>query len=248
MVEHPCWLRPLRQVLGWAAGDVRCIDALPSCAFWAPPNWAVLALVSLALRRWAWAQVAVLVEVGFLTATYAHAVLKDGPRSPVPRAEVCVLSVLPSMLQDARRLASKLRRGRVLQLLQHFDWMDGQRDHVPATQFSLLIKFAATLLGIAAIEWPSARPYVATTLVLLWALWARVQGIVMPPLAATCKNPLALRAAARAPFVVLATQRTGSNMLCGLLHGVCDVHMHNELFNEKGVSAATLNLLYGIKI
>ena len=37
------------------------------------------------------------------------------------------------------------------------------------------------------------------------------------------------------PFVVLATQRTGSNMLCGYLNGVRGIAMHNELFNEKGV-------------
>jgi hypothetical protein len=37
------------------------------------------------------------------------------------------------------------------------------------------------------------------------------------------------------PFVVLATQRTGSNTLCGYLNGVHGIAMHNELFNDKGV-------------
>jgi hypothetical protein len=37
------------------------------------------------------------------------------------------------------------------------------------------------------------------------------------------------------PFVVLATQRTGSNTLCGHLNGVHGIAMHNELFNDKGV-------------
>ena len=33
----------------------------------------------------------------------------------------------------------------------------------------------------------------------------------------------------------MAAQRTGSNALCGLLHGVKGIAMHNELFNQKGV-------------
>lgn len=36
-------------------------------------------------------------------------------------------------------------------------------------------------------------------------------------------------------FVVLGTQRTGSNMLCGFLSGVRGIAMHNELFNDKAV-------------
>ena len=36
-------------------------------------------------------------------------------------------------------------------------------------------------------------------------------------------------------FVVLAWRRTGSNWLCGVLHGHPQVLMHNELFNESDV-------------
>eukprot|EP00547_Thalassionema_nitzschioides_P017491 CAMPEP_0194238318 /NCGR_PEP_ID=MMETSP0158-20130606/5090_1 /TAXON_ID=33649 /ORGANISM="Thalassionema nitzschioides, Strain L26-B" /LENGTH=154 /DNA_ID=CAMNT_0038972537 /DNA_START=91 /DNA_END=551 /DNA_ORIENTATION=+ len=36
-------------------------------------------------------------------------------------------------------------------------------------------------------------------------------------------------------FVVLCWRRTGSNWLCGVLHGHPQVLMHNELFNESDV-------------
>lgn len=50
-VQHPFWPKPLRQIAGWAAGDVRCLDTIPTCVFRAPPNWAELAM---ALFFFAW--------------------------------------------------------------------------------------------------------------------------------------------------------------------------------------------------
>lgn len=46
-VLHPFWPRPLRQIAGWASGDVRCLDTLPTCGFRAPPNWAELSFATL---------------------------------------------------------------------------------------------------------------------------------------------------------------------------------------------------------
>lgn len=240
VVIHPYWRRPLQQVLGWASGDVLCMETLPDLTFWAAPNWAVLALASLVLRRWAWALLAVLLEVCVLAAMHMHAVLgRHGPLGSAACAAVCVLVALPPMVQDVRRLASKLWHLRILQLAQQFDWLDGQqdaqgqRDYVPDTQVVLLFKLLAWALCIFATEVPSARVAVATLLAMFCAAWwAYRQKHAAPLCAAACRNPLALSADA-APFVVLAMPRTGSNMLCGLLHSVA--HMHNELFNEKGV-------------
>jgi LPS sulfotransferase NodH len=229
--EHAHWAAPLRQVAGWAAGDVRCLDALPRCAFYAAPNWAVLALAALLLQRWAWALLAVAVEAALLAATYAHGL----PQAPVcKRTAILALAVLPPMLQDVVRLGSKLVRGRLLQILQCFDWMDGQGGHAPATQTVLLIKATAWATSVAAVEHVSFRPVAVAALAAMIVLWVYAQGRVMAPRRAHCSKPLQLRTAAT-PFVVLATQRTGSNMLCGLLHVVRGVHMHNELINEKGV-------------
>jgi LPS sulfotransferase NodH len=47
----------------------------------------------------------------------------------------------------------------------------------------------------------------------------------LPPL------PMTLAAGGPRPFVILAYQRTGSNLLCGRLHNHARVVMHNELFN-----------------
>lgn len=210
------------------------MDALPTCAFNVPPNWALITLAALCIRRWAWAGLAVLLELALLVATYLHTVIREGPRGVLAFTAVCLLAVLPAMLQDVRRLCSKLWRCRFMQTLQQFDWMDGKEDHVPATQLALLIKGAAWVLSVCAYECPMLRPAVAAGIIVLWTGWAYSQGRVMPPAQAHCTRPLQLESRAT-PFVVLASQRTGSNMLCGLLHGVRGVHMHNEIFNDKGV-------------
>lgn len=45
-VQHPFWPKPLQQIAGWASGDVRCLDTLPSRGFRAPPNWAELSMIT----------------------------------------------------------------------------------------------------------------------------------------------------------------------------------------------------------
>ena len=77
-VTHPFWTKPLRQVAGWASGDVLCLDTLPSCSFYALPNWALIALVFLAIacvaevsKIW-WSATAAAVEVLLSCATYWH--------------------------------------------------------------------------------------------------------------------------------------------------------------------------------
>ena len=231
-VEHPFWPRPLHQVAGWAAGDVVCLDALPQAVFPAPPTWALLAVASLLLRKWLWALLAVCLEVLFLAATYWG----NMPRSlPLPqRPVVLLLAALPAMVQAVVRLRSKLLRLRFGQLMQHFDWTDGMTDHVPATQLTLLLKALTWAAAVAALEVHAMRTAGCTAVALVLGAWAFVQGHTMPPLRAHCRAPLTLPAEIT-PFVILASQRTGSNMLCGLLHHVLGVVMHNELFNEKAV-------------
>jgi LPS sulfotransferase NodH len=39
-VLHPYWSNPIKQVRGWAEGDVLCLEALSHMTFYATPNWA----------------------------------------------------------------------------------------------------------------------------------------------------------------------------------------------------------------
>ncbi len=156
-------MRRCAQVIGWAQGDVLCLEHLPFVCFRAAPNWAelcfLLALLTAALaalRAWdatsllprllsppapwrllaTFAQCVALVaavELAFGVATFVHRV----PRGlgPLRRLAVAALAVVPGALQDACRLGSKLRRLPLGQITQHFDWMDGTGDHVAAAQF-----------------------------------------------------------------------------------------------------------------
>lgn len=234
VVEHPFWQQPLRQVLGWAIGDVLCLETNPRLAFWAAPNWAAAALCCLLCLRPLWALLAVCLEVAMSAAVYAPAVPRELPAHKT--AAVALLATVPPLLQDCVRAASKVARGRWVQLLQHFDWMAGQRDHVPATQAVMLLKLLLWCCAVAAIEIPRVRAVLVAVLCCALAAWVRMQGRVMPNHEAWCETALPLAPqAAGTPFVVLATQRTGSNALCGLLHSVPGIRMHNELFNDKGV-------------
>lgn len=234
VVEHPFWPRPLRQVAGWARGDVLCLDTNPSMMFWAPPNWPILSLASLLLQRPLWALIAVCLEVVMSVATYVPRVPRDLPAHRA--AAVALLASVPPLLQDTVRVVSKILRGRWTQLLQHFDWMAGREDHAAATQVTLLLKLLLWLCAVAAAELPGARGVLVAVLCCALGAWVRGQGRVMPAQVAYADRALPLDPDANGtPFVVLATQRTGSNMLCGLLHGVRNIAMHNELFNEKGV-------------
>eukprot|EP00892_Ulva_mutabilis_P003593 jgi/Ulvmu1/1605/UM111_0034.1 len=232
IVEHPFWQQPLRQVAGWAAGDVLCLETNPAMMFWSVPNWAALVLGSLLCCRPLWALLAVCLEVTMSAATYAPRVPRLLPAHQF--AAVLLLATLPPLLQDGVRVVSKVARGRWVQLVQHFDWMAGHADHAAATQVAMMLKLLLWCCAVAAVEVPQARSVLVAVLCCALGAWAWGQGRVMPPQEARCNDVLPL-CTARTPFVVLATQRTGSNMLCGLLRGVPGIAMHNELFNDKGV-------------
>jgi hypothetical protein len=81
-------------------------------------------------------------------------------------------------VQDAVRVASKLRRLQLQKLCMHFDWMDGSSPHVPATQLTLLLKLVVTCTCIGAIQADagSARQIGLTTVAaLIFTAWATLQ-------------------------------------------------------------------------
>jgi hypothetical protein len=266
---HPYWRDISRQVVGWALGDVRCLDALPGHTFWAPPNWAeflllaaltastalgmaslqlgsggvggeVACTVSVASWLSSLALHVALVEVLLIAAAVPNRLSVDLPVHH--RATVALASAWPIMAQDAARLASKLVRLRLSHVCLQLDWLDGQRDHVGATRTALSLKCAAYLALAVALSprgspvldatWPLG-PLLLCAFVVLWrasnnygpAQEAESFARTLEPLPASFAEP------ARQPFVVLAYQRTGSNLLCGRLHNHHDVVMHNEVFN-----------------
>ena len=240
-VLHPFWERPLKQVAGWARGDVLCLDALPHLSFRAVPNWAEAALACLLLKRPHLAALAIVVEVAMLTPRFwGHAM----PKSPPWRLAAAAAGALPPMLQDTVRLGSKLHRLRLSQLCMHFDWMNGAGHHVMEKQLDLLGKFIAFLLAAVAIEAAGTTQIIATVgLASLYTTWivgqAGLRVLPKPPplrLALdSCRlGPDALNlGAAKVPFVIFGHQRTGSNLLCGYLWRHPSITMHYEVYNDK---------------
>jgi LPS sulfotransferase NodH len=138
------------------------------------------------------------------------------------------------------RLRSKLMRGRLSELCRHFDWMNGTEQHPDETASNLAWKLVAWLIAVWAAQWPASREVACTAFVALYTTWVlRHNGtlllgewkrpLVRPPLDVDFEPGVV-------PFVVLAYQRTGSNMLIrNHLNKHPQVHMHFELFNEKAI-------------
>ena len=145
-VLHPFWTNPLRQVRGWAAGDVLCLDTLSHRGFRAMPNWAEIAVLCALAGHARAAAIAPAVEVAMLFPRF-YANAGDFSRSPRARAASALLGTLPPMLQDVTRLESKLRRLRLSQLCMHFDWMNGTGRHVQEIQLTSAVKAAVFYLA-----------------------------------------------------------------------------------------------------
>lgn len=246
-VVHPFWRSITAQVVGWALGDVLCLSALPTRAFYAPPNWAeFLLLVTLfaaytsALSWLVRVVPAVAMLEVVLNASTALPHTSSALR-PHVRVLVSLTAAWPPMVQDVARLASKLARLRLTHVCLQLDWLDGQREHVSVTRIALVLKNAAfLLLTLSLLPWVELWHSVlaATGLlvfVVTWHVGQRYDAVadnasfvtvgLLPPLS------VAFPACSPQPFVVLAYQRTGSNLLCGRLHNHPSIAMHNEVFN-----------------
>jgi len=232
-VTHPYWRRPLAQVRGWASGDVLCLVTQPQSTFFAPPNWVFVSACSLLLNR---------PDLALLTAS-TEMVLNS--MAYLPNCQVSapvltpVLAAVPPMLQDVTRFVSKVGRMRFDQLLLQFDWMDGNGHHVPVSQLALLLKNIAFTASAVAISSKAAIPVrLFSALAVVGVAWALQRGLEVEahslPRSPGCLLDLDPTVGA-IPFVVLGSQRSGSNLLCGYLHHHQMIAMHNELFNEKGI-------------
>jgi glycosyltransferase involved in cell wall biosynthesis len=248
-VRHPFWGSVPRQIVGWALGDVRCLSALPTKAFYALPNWLefifLTAIYMVLCSSFSWLrffEVALnitLLEVA-LTGCVSYPLV---PRSLpwVWRAVLAAAAAFPIMIQDAARLCSKLLRFKIGHICLQLDWMDGQREHVGATRFVLLVKNAAFLLLATASLYPSILAWITVNglclivggFVLFWNYSQQFSPAYEMQTLMNCLQPLPVTFPRDhpQPFIILAFQRTGSNLLCGKLHNHVQIVMHNEVFN-----------------
>lgn len=262
-VQHPFWNKPFKQIRGWANGDVLCLESLPHAVFRTLPNWieATLACVIVGLSHAAIhsdvasilmaikiAMVCILVEVCMLLPRF----VVNASAQPKPRLPVALLAAYPPMLQDVVRLCSKLQRFRFSQLCAQFDWMNGTGQHVEETQSNVAVKaFVALLTNLALFSDYQKKPAI-TLLTLTFTTWvirqrsaalaARVVSIASEDQGRLARSTLIQRPplnisipSENRPFLFLAYQRTGSNLLCSYLETHKDITMHYELFNDKAI-------------
>ena len=242
VVTHPYWAAPLSQTVGWATGDVLCLDQFPNNTFWCFPNWCestMLMLIFILMSNHGICKVILflplVVNIAFRVPTYYTKSVEDGNSRLLSLLVGLIAVVFPS-LQELNRMWSKLRRLRIANLCCHFDWMHGQRDHVSATQLASLFEFVTLILIFCTIAIPSTRWVTGILSIAIYRIWVCFQyKLVSTKCAISPKNSQLVFAKGKTPFVILATQRTGSNMLCGYLQNHPQILMHNELFNEVGV-------------
>ena len=251
--EHPFWNKILQQVSGWASGDVLCLETHPHNTFYAPPNWieTILFIILHASYQYFFEHICSLVQMqrvclacvvvflfeAFLVIFTLQPTKELMRESWIRRVAVNILAVLPSLLQDFVRLRSKIARLKFYQICLHFDWMDGQSQHVVKATWNEIFKsvLRGLLLYILSSQQTTTFAMILLVLMLvLWCLSCRNDFSHMPPTAEIFpllgfdKVDTTLQ-----PFVVLGYQRTGSNLLCGILHNHPGIIMHNELFQDK---------------
>lgn len=252
-VQHPFWADITKQVVGWAWGDVKCLSAFPDRTFYAPPNWIefilLLLLVNMAVGAiWSLLTVAQLssfviaIEIA-LTAITSFPNVDSTELSFFKRTLIAVLASHPVMMQDVTRLRSKLFNMNITHFCLQFDWLDGTKDHVQATRLAQFIKTCFFLTATAFFPiTETASGCCGACVLLLVALfaWGRSQNFTRNDEVKMFLNeleplPFEFPLEGPKPFVILASQRTGSNYLCGRLHNHFQVVMHNEVFNEAKI-------------
>jgi hypothetical protein len=200
IVYHPLWKNIFSQAFGWAKGDVLCLSSLPHSTFYSLPNWIewigfysfwifysfFYPRVSMTQNDTAEILVMKILFVilsifllecvfNFLT-TFPNVskYCKDG--TVVKQFLIGVLAIVPAMLQDTVRFSVKVLNVQWYQLCCHFDWMDGQKDHVVSMRFSLLIRNVVFLLTV--VFWHmdgsfSLLPIAVVAVIIV--VWSRAQ-------------------------------------------------------------------------
>lgn len=182
------------------------------------------------------------------------------PKVALRRAAVSFLALVPEMVQDVIRVTSKVHRLKFNQLCMSFDWFDGQGNQRVATHiflfvFNLALLIVGTfclpvrlldLVNVTVIDVKSAFIAFITLLLPLVIFssvnmlprgWSLLDLARLPfkGLAADTQPRVQFLSMHVQPFVILSYQRSGSNLLCGLLNSHPEVAMHNELFHDQTI-------------
>ena len=257
IVTHPYWSNPFKQISGWASGDVLCLDFFPNKSFYCCPNWCESILFYLLYQIYNFQKIdinvyflIILVHFGFRFPTYFTKSYEDERKSYnyniFTSFIVGLIATLYPTIQDFVRIISKIRRLRLRQLCCHFDWMDGQKDHIPASKLASIFEF--TCLVFCLLTYFCNNYYLKNLLILvstiIYFTWIKFQyNIISVNIYNKPKDSDLIFNKSTTPFVILATQRTGSNMLCGYLNSHPEILMHNELFNEVGIFSPNKDIL-----
>ena len=235
VATHPYWGSPIRQMWGWARGDALCLSLHPHSTFYRAFDWAEIIfltscvigpIVGLGVS----ACLAAFCIVGVVEYLEGLAHVYPGARRTGTPWAALLLAPLPRMVQDVARLATKLGQLNLYQFSLSFDWMDGTDGHEwrKASRALHAAKLAMNALLVVGTSlgygWHCSL--VGLAVLVAYSKWQTPLAI-RKTAARTCSGP--------ARFVVLAWQRTGSNLLCGLLHNHPDVFMHNEIFHSRAI-------------
>ena len=249
-VQHPFWVNIPKQVLGWAWGDVRCISNFPHKTFYVPPNWIeIVLLLSVysifshsfeCIRRVIFS----IIATEFIISSFSSSAhIPHG----MPMRKMFIISAIASvllMLQDVVRLVYKVVNFKFAQICLQFDWFDGQESFVVASKITIFLRYVSYSVVIALEIYYWNRKSLDLNGILLVVIVTSICGGILQYLfdfsrdaealvylARLKKLPISFDTFAAQPFVILAFIRTGSNLLCGLLHNHSEVVMHNEVFN-----------------
>lgn len=237
VATHPYWSNPIRQVWGWARGDALCLGFHPHSTFYRALDWAetiaLIWVIWLLVRVLGFAQFSVAEGLGACgivgMVDFLEGLAHVFPKSTgaMPWAAV-LLAPLPRMAQDMARFFTKLAQGNLYQLLLSFDWMDGTDCH-QWREASRALHSAKLAVNI----------FLVLGTALGYGMYCGMAGIAMLVVYFKWQTPRprgkVTRQSGPSRFVVLAWQRTGSNLLCGLLHNHIDVFMHNEVFHNRAI-------------
>ena len=239
-VLHPYWDRPLKQIAGWADGDVLCLESLPLSTFRATPNWIETAFAFFLFRRLDLVCLSIFVEFVLLAPRFFS---NAAPTESLGRRIlIAIVAVVPPMLQDIRRLKSKLLRLQLTHICLHFDWMNKTGNHTTERQLAILSRTLAFGIAAVALETQgSTRIALLVAFLFFCATWCINQADlrIIPQILRTPRplNPDLSLGNTSVPFVVFGFQRTGSNLLCNLIGQHSEVAMHYEIFNDKAIYA-----------
>jgi glycosyltransferase involved in cell wall biosynthesis len=251
-VVHPFWQDILKQVRGWACGDVRCLSKLARNTFYTLPNWiefifitaVYIVATSCTMASCVWfvkvSCLVLLVEI-FLISSIAYPNTANSTHTG--RIIVSILAAAPVLSKDLVRIIIKLSQGHLAHICLQFDWMDGQRDHVDVTKIGQAIKtvvyvFLAMALSFS-VKDNSFCYFLIAIILVIGLFWTQTQDSQKMEVAELISRleplPMEFPDDGLCPFVILTFQRTGSNFLCGKLHNHHEIIMHNEIWNDAKI-------------